>query len=74
VCLDPLVNYVGIKRVTPIEEFPLENWDMIIAINLSAAFHAMAAAIPGMKTRKWGPILSTASAHSLVASLFNPPM
>ena len=66
--VDILVNNAGVQHVAPIEEFPRENWDMIIAINLSAAFHAMAAAIPGMKARKWGRILSTASAHSLVAS------
>jgi len=68
--VDIIVNNAGVQHVAPIEEFPRENWDMIIAINLSAAFHAMAAAIPGMKARKWGRILSTASAHSLVASPF----
>ena len=68
--VDILVNNAGVQHVAPIEDFPRANWDMIIAINLSAAFHAMAAAIPGMKTRKWGRILSTASAHSLVASPF----
>ena len=68
--LDILVNNAGIQFVAPIEEFPIEKWDQIIAINLSAAFHAMRAAVPGMKTRKWGRIISTASAHSLVASPF----
>ncbi|MCI0599881.1 MAG: 3-hydroxybutyrate dehydrogenase [Beijerinckiaceae bacterium] len=68
--VDILVNNAGVQHVAPIEEFPRENWDMIIAINLSAAFHAIAAAIPGMKARKWGRIISTASAHSLVASPF----
>jgi 3-hydroxybutyrate dehydrogenase len=68
--VDILVNNAGIQYVAPIEEFPREKWDMILAINLSAAFHAMAAAIPGMKSRKWGRIISTASAHSLVASPF----
>ncbi|MGH6847172.1 MAG: 3-hydroxybutyrate dehydrogenase [Methylocella sp.] len=68
--VDILVNNAGVQHVAPIEEFPRKTWDMIIAINLSAAFHAMAAAIPGMKARKWGRILSTASAHSLVASPF----
>jgi 3-hydroxybutyrate dehydrogenase len=68
--VDILINNAGVQHVAPIEEFPRENWDMIIAINLCAAFHAMAAAIPGMKARKWGRILSTASAHSLVASPF----
>jgi 3-hydroxybutyrate dehydrogenase len=68
--LDVLVNNAGIQHVAPIEEFPLDQWDRIIAINLSSAFHAMRAAIPGMKARKWGRIISTASAHSLVASPF----
>jgi 3-hydroxybutyrate dehydrogenase len=68
--LDVLVNNAGIQHVAPIEEFPIEKWDMILAINLSAAFHAIRAAVPGMKTRKWGRIISTASAHSLVASPF----
>ncbi len=67
---DILVNNAGVQHVAPIEDFPRENWDMIIAINLSAAFHAIAAAIPGMKARKWGRIINTASAHSLVASPF----
>lgn len=66
--LDILVNNAGIQFVSPIEEFPLGKWDQIIAINLSSAFHAMRAAIPGMKARGWGRIISTASAHSLVAS------
>jgi 3-hydroxybutyrate dehydrogenase len=68
--LDILVNNAGIQYVSPIEEFPAEKWDAIIAINLSAAFHAIRAAVPGMKARKWGRIISTASAHSLVASPF----
>jgi 3-hydroxybutyrate dehydrogenase len=68
--VDILVNNAGIQHVAPIEQFPIEKWDQIIAINLSAAFHAIRAAIPGMKTRKWGRIVSTASAHSLVASPF----
>jgi len=68
--VDVLVNNAGIQHVAPIEEFPTEKWDAIIAINLSSAFHAMRAAIPGMKSRKWGRIISTASAHSLVASPF----
>jgi 3-hydroxybutyrate dehydrogenase len=68
--VDILINNAGIQHVAPIEEFPLEKWDQIIAINLSAAFHAMRAAIPGMKARGWGRIISTASAHSLVASPF----
>ncbi len=68
--VDILVNNAGIQHVAPIEEFPIEKWDQIIAINLSSAFHAMRAAVPGMKARKWGRIINTASAHSLVASPF----
>src|SRR3981189_1405274 len=68
--VDVLVNNAGIQFVSPIEDFPLEKWDQILAINLSSAFHAIRAAIPGMKARKWGRIISTASAHSLVASPF----
>ena len=68
--VDVLVNNAGIQHVAPIEEFPIEKWDEIIAINLSSAFHAMRAAVPGMKARKWGRIIITASAHSLVASPF----
>src|SRR5271167_666200 len=68
--VDILINNAGVQFVSPIEEFPIEKWDQIIAINLSAAFHAMRAAIPGMKAGKWGRIISTASAHSLVASPF----
>jgi len=66
--VDILVNNAGIQFVSPIEEFPAEKWDAIIAINLSSAFHAIRAAVPGMKARGWGRIISTASAHSLVAS------
>jgi 3-hydroxybutyrate dehydrogenase len=68
--LDILVNNAGIQYVAPIEEFPIEKWDQIIAINLCAAFHTIRAAVPGMKARKWGRIINTASAHSLVASPF----
>jgi 3-hydroxybutyrate dehydrogenase len=68
--VDVLVNNAGIQHVAPIEEFPIDKWDAIIAINLSAAFHAIRAAVPGMKARKWGRIITTASAHSLVASPF----
>ena len=68
--VDILVNNAGIQFVSPIEDFPVEQWDRIVAINLSAAFHAMRAAIPGMKAREWGRIVSTASAHSKVASPF----
>ncbi len=68
--VDILVNNAGIQFVSPIEEFPVEKWDQIIAINLSAAFHAIRAALPGMKAKKWGRIINTASAHALVASPF----
>lgn len=68
--VDILVNNAGIQFVSPIEDFPIEKWDAIIAINLTAAFHGMRAAIPGMKKRGWGRIINTASAHSLVASPF----
>ncbi len=68
--VDILVNNAGIQYVAPVEEFPIEKWDQIIAINLTAAFLAVRAAVPGMKARKWGRIISTASAHSLVASPF----
>jgi 3-hydroxybutyrate dehydrogenase len=68
--VDVLVNNAGIQHVSPIEEFPVEKWDAIIAINLSSAFHAIRAAVPGMKQRGWGRVINTASAHSLVASPF----
>ncbi len=67
---DILVNNAGIQFVSPVEEFPIDKWDQIIAINLSAAFYATRAAVPGMKARKWGRIINTASAHALVASPF----
>ena len=67
---DILVNNAGIQFVSPIEDFPAEKWDAIIAINCTAAFHAIRTAVPGMKTRKWGRIINTASAHSTVASPF----
>ena len=68
--VDVLVNNAGIQRVSPIEDFPPDAWDAVIAINLSSAFHTMRAAIPGMKARRWGRVINTASAHSLVASPF----
>ena len=68
--VDILVNNAGIQFTALVEDFPDEKWDQIIAINLSAAFHAIRAAVPGMKARKWGRIINTASAHSLVASPF----
>jgi len=66
--LDILVNNAGIQFVAPIQDFPEEKWDAVIAVNLSAVFHAMKAAIPGMKERKWGRVINIASAHGLVAS------
>ena len=68
--VDVLINNAGIQFVSPVEDFPVEKWDQIIAINLSSAFHTTRAAVPGMKARKWGRIINTASAHSLVASPF----
>ncbi|PZO89483.1 MAG: 3-hydroxybutyrate dehydrogenase [Sphingomonas sanxanigenens] len=65
---DILISNAGIQHVAPIDQFPIDKWNAIIAINLSSTFHLMRAAIPGMKARKWGRIISTASAHSLVAS------
>jgi 3-hydroxybutyrate dehydrogenase len=68
--VDILVNNAGIQHVAPIDEFPTAKWDAILAINLSAAFHAMRAAIPGMRARGWGRIVNVASAHGLIASPF----
>lgn len=68
--VDVLVNNAGIQFVSPIEEFPVEKWDAIIAINLCASFHAIRALLPGMKTRGWGRVINVASAHALVASPF----
>jgi 3-hydroxybutyrate dehydrogenase len=65
-----LVNNAGIQHVARVEEFPVEKWDAIIAINLSSAFHTTAAAIPGMRAAKWGRIVNIASAHGLTASPF----
>jgi len=66
--VDILVNNAGIQHVAPIEDFPEERWDAVIAVNLSAVFHATKAALPGMKRRGWGRIVNIASAHGLVAS------
>ncbi|MFO1249502.1 MAG: 3-hydroxybutyrate dehydrogenase [Alphaproteobacteria bacterium] len=68
--VDILVNNAGIQFVSPVEEFPPEKWEQIVAINLSSAFYASRAAIPGMKAKKWGRIINTASAHALIASPF----
>ncbi len=66
--IDVLVNNAGIQHVEPVETFPVEKWNAILAIDLSAAFHASRAVIPEMKERKWGRIINIASAHALVAS------
>ncbi|HEX4736953.1 MAG TPA: 3-hydroxybutyrate dehydrogenase [Allosphingosinicella sp.] len=66
--IDILVNNAGMQHVAPVDEFPPEKWDLIIALNLSAAFHTIRLALPGMKEKGWGRIVNTASAHSLVAS------
>jgi 3-hydroxybutyrate dehydrogenase len=66
--VDVLVNNAGIQHVAPVESFPDDKWDAIIAINLSATFHAIKAALPGMKQRRWGRVINIASTHGLVAS------
>ncbi|MEJ8567330.1 3-hydroxybutyrate dehydrogenase [Elongatibacter sediminis] len=68
--LDILVNNAGIQHVSPVEEFPVDKWDDIIAINLSSSFHTIRAAISGMAERGWGRVINVASAHALVASPF----
>ncbi len=68
--VDILVNNAGIQFVSPIDEFPEEKWDAIIAINLNSAFHTTKACLPGMKKKGWGRIINIASAHGLVASPF----
>ena len=65
---DILVNNAGIQHVSPIEDFPIDKWNAILAINLSSAFHTTAAALPGMKAKGWGRIVNIASAHGLTAS------
>ncbi|AYJ86918.1 3-hydroxybutyrate dehydrogenase [Sphingomonas paeninsulae] len=66
--VDILINNAGMQHVSPTEDFPVDKWDLIIALNLTAAFHTVRLAIPYMKSKKWGRIIATASAHSLVAS------
>jgi len=68
--IDILVNNAGMQFVSPIEDFPVERWDMIIALNLSAAFHTIRLALPAMKKNQWGRIVNIASAHALTASPF----
>ncbi|MBX3498329.1 MAG: 3-hydroxybutyrate dehydrogenase [Alphaproteobacteria bacterium] len=66
--VDILVNNAGIQHVAPVEEFPPEKWDAILAINLSSAFHATRLAVPGMRRKGWGRVINVASAHALVGS------
>ena len=66
--VDILVNNAGIQFVSPVESFPVEKWDAVLAINLSSAFHTTRLAMPGMRARNWGRIINLASAHGLVAS------
>lgn len=68
--VDILVNNAGMQHVAPVEDFPPEKWDSIVALNLTAAFHTTRLAVPGMKAKGWGRIINTASAHSLAASPF----
>jgi len=68
--VDLLINNAGIQHVAPVDEFPVDKWNAIIAINLSAAFHTTRAALGAMKSRRWGRIVNIASAHALVASPF----
>ena len=66
--VDILVNNAGMQHVAPVDEFPVDKWDLILALNLTAAFHTTRLALPAMKRKGWGRIINTASAHSLVAS------
>jgi 3-hydroxybutyrate dehydrogenase len=66
--VDILVNNAGTQHVAPVDQFPVDKWDLIIALNLTAAFHTTRLAVPSMRAKGWGRIISTASAHSLVAS------
>jgi 3-hydroxybutyrate dehydrogenase len=66
--IDILVNNAGMQHVAPVDEFPPEKWDLIVALNLSAVFHTTRLALPAMKAKGWGRVINTASAHSLVAS------
>jgi len=68
--VDILINNAGMQHVAPVEEFPVDKWNLIIALNLNAAFHTTRLALPYMKQKKWGRIIQTASAHSLTASPF----
>lgn len=67
--VDVLVNNAGIQHVAAVEQFPAEKWDQVLAVNLSSSFHAIRAALPGMRKRRWGRIVNIASSHGLVASV-----
>jgi len=66
--IDILINNAGMQHVSPVDRFPVEKWDLILALNLTAVFHTTRLALPGMKAKGWGRVINTASAHSLVAS------
>jgi 3-hydroxybutyrate dehydrogenase len=66
--VDILINNAGVQHVAPVDQFPIDKWNLIIALNLTAAFHTIRLAVPHMRAKKWGRIIATASAHSLVAS------
>ena len=68
--VDILINNAGMQHVAPVEDFPLDKWSLILKLNLEAAFHTTRLGVPYMKQKKWGRIIQTASAHSLVASPF----
>jgi 3-hydroxybutyrate dehydrogenase len=69
-CVDMLVNNAGIQHVAPVDEFPIDKWNAILAINLSATFHTVRLALPAMKKKGWGRVVNIASAHALVASKY----
>lgn len=71
--VDILINNAGTQHVAPVEDFPVDKWNLIIALNLTSAFHTTRLAVPYMKSKKWGRIIQTASAHSLTASPFKAP-
>ena len=68
--IDILINNAGMQHVSPVEDFPVEKWDAVIGLNLSAVFHTTRLAVPAMKEKGWGRIINTASAHSKAASPF----
>ena len=72
--MDILVNNAGIQHVANVEDFPVERWDSVIAINLTSAFHTTRLALPAMKAANWGRIINVASVHGLVGSAQSRPM